>query len=190
MVIRPPPQGVITSFELCYRARWLGERVRRGESEGEKVARRAREDHAGQRDCGDDNRRRRRRPTGRDGRKRDRDAGRTAGLRTRAVLVALGSVVRGMAGGVSRGGSRRAVVHRTAVRLRAGYGEAEPQRQGRAQQANGPMPLHATRNLRDIEPGALVVLVVMVHAAHVPRSALDPGQPRRVGAIRRIVRIE
>src|SRR5258706_1682276 len=105
MVIRPPPQGVITSFELCFRALDLRERVRRGESEGEKVARRAREDLVGQHDGGDDNRRRRRPPAGRDGRKRDRDAGGATGLRTRAMVVVLWSVVGGMNRGGSVGGS-------------------------------------------------------------------------------------
>src|SRR5258707_13218189 len=96
MVIRPPPQGVITSFELCFRALDLRERVRRGESEGEKVARRAREDLVGQHDGDDDNRRRRRPPAGRDGRKRDRDAVGAARKWTREWLEMLCRAVRGV----------------------------------------------------------------------------------------------
>jgi hypothetical protein len=146
---------VIASFELCYRALELGERVRRrgGESEGKKVARRPGEDRAVQDGRGRGDRRRCRcRPAQEPHwESDDAHADRAAGLWASAMLVTLGSIVRRVTGRVSGGSSGRggSVVQRTLVHFRPDHGEAEPQRQGSGENARRPVSLHARVNLRD-----------------------------------------
>lgn len=146
----------MTTFELCYGTLGLRERVRRSECEGKEVAWRPGENHVVQDGCGSQDRCRRCRPAQRHDGKGNANADRAAGLRARAMLVTLGSIVRRVTGRVSRGGSGRGaggdVVQRTPVHLRPDHRQDEPQRQGGAEQSTRPVPLHATGNLRRGQP--------------------------------------
>jgi len=182
---------------LCYRAPELddlGERERRGESEREKVARRAGKHDAMQRGHGSRDWRHHARQTQRRRRQRGAHARRAARLRARAMLMARGPVVRCVAGSVRSGGSRRDVVQRALVHLRPDQHQAEPQCQGGAQQASRPVPLHATRNLRDNGRGdnrpLVLLVVVLVSRRRRAGSTPDPGQPCHIRAVGRVVWIE